>query len=159
MTNLAAAVELDEAAKFLQEELDFCQHLKDVGAKACDTEYMGRKVQAFQTILAELCRGAGGDPVAYVRRESLDWLSMNPKGNILAFGTSNGEDVISLFTRSPVAGLAELTDAIGKLIQSWRNPPESLKLSNHRSYTVDAFSQAADELEKAARECLGKVDG
>lgn len=34
-----------------------------------------------------------------------------------------------------------------KLIHSWRNPPESLKLTHHRSYTVDAFSQAADELE------------
>jgi len=140
MTNLAAAVEL--VAKWRKEGKDLAKKSDAAITREFQYEFRGKSQTNFkcadqlETILAELGRGAGGE-VAATLIHSPDELT---RVDISMHGMGLGYGKHDLFTRPPVAGLAELTrEQWGKLYEAIA----STNLSDEAIFT-------------AAREFLGK---
>ena len=151
--NLAAAVEL--VAKWRRESSKWKADKRkqlipshfDLGRiKALD-----QCAAELKTILAELGRGAG-EPVAEVVKP--------PNGFGVKFmdGFENLPSGTKLYTRPPVAGLAELTDV--KLVALYSELRHTSKEFCGLPHPMENWAEAHDAaIAKAAREFLGKVDG
>ena len=112
----------------------------------------------LETILAELGRGAVGEVAATITHspDELTRVDISMHGMGLGYGKHD------LFTRPPVAGLAELTDAqlveLFDYIEVARgNAAQKHWASSETMQSWEARRKVV--IAKAAREFLGKVDG